>query len=223
MASEPDPPWMREAAGAIAHELLGWLRALVAVTRAPRRFCAEWAAGEIRPLNPLAYSLNTLAVVVPAAALVTHLIGIEDDVLPLWAQLLKPLFPWVYDLLWLLPVHFALRALGGTRRLGTTVGASFYASGPLHFVRVFYVPLQLWQMAHPTDLRFALMSAVSGLVVMVLFCSYSTAALAGAHQMPRWRAAVVVVVFFVVSAALWAWLGIRTGHAGMRVVRAMIT
>ncbi len=223
MASEPDPPWMREAAGAIAHEILGWLRALLDVTRAPRRFCAAWADGQIRPLNPLAYALNTLAVVGPASALLTHLIGIEDDVLPLWVQLLKPLIPWIYSLLWLVPVHLGLRALGSTRRLSTTIGASFYAGGPPQFLSLFYVPMQLWQMAHPKDLRFALASFVSGVVMMVLLCGYATAAQAGAHKMRPRRAAVVVIGLFVVSALFWAWVEVRTGELGLRVVRVLIT
>ena len=223
MTSEPDPPWLREAAGAIAHELLGWLRALAAVTRSPRRFCAEWAAGESHPLNPLAFALNTLALAGPAAALLAHLIGIEDDVLPLWVQILKPAFPWLYNLVWLVPVHFGLRALGGTRRLGTTVGAAFYAGGPLQIARIFYVPLQLSAMAHPGDLRVALTLLLSGFVMMALFCGYTSAALAGAHRMKAWRAAVVVVVVFVISAIVWAWIGIHSGNAGMRVIRAIIT
>jgi hypothetical protein len=223
MASEPDPPWPREAAGAIAHEVLGWLRALGAVLATPRRFAAAWASGEIRPLNPLAYSLNTLAIAGPATALLVHVAGVEDDVLPLWAQLLKPLLPWVYNLLWLLPVHFGLRALGGTRRLRTTVGASFYAGGPIHLLRIFTVPLQLQQLLHPHDRHAAIVSALCGLVMFLLFTIYSTAVMAGAQRVSTWRAALVVVIVFLVSVFFWAELRMRAGQAGLHLIRAMIT
>lgn len=223
MASEPDPPWVREAFGAIAHEVVAWLRALAAVTVAPRRFVAAWSDGELRPLNPLAFSLNTLAVAGPVVAILVRLLGIEDDVLPLWAQLLKPLFPWIYNLVWLVPVHYGLRALGGQRRLSTTVGASFYANGPVHIARLFAAPLQLRQLAHPHNFRLAVEAALGGLAIMILFCIYLTAAMAGAHKLPRWRAAIVVVAVFAVSAVLWAWFGIVTKDAGLRVVRALIT
>jgi len=121
------------------------------------------------------------------------------------------------------PVHFGLRALGGTRRLRTSIGASFYAGGPTHIARLFVVPLQLRQMAHPHDLRFAIQSAIGGLLTMIVFCVYMSAGLAGAHQLKTWRAALVVVVVFAISTVLWAWFGIATKDAGLRVVRALIT
>lgn len=223
MASEPDPPWPREAAGAIAHEFVGWLRAFGGVVVAPRRFAAAWAAGESRPLNPLAYSLNTLAFAGPATALLVHLAGVEDDVLPLWAQLVKPLLPWIYNLVWLLPVHFVLRALGGKRRLRTTVGASFYAGGPIHLLRIFTVPIQLQQLLHPHDKHLAIASALCGIVMFVIYAIYTTAVLAGAQRVATWRAAVVVVGFFVASVVFWAELKLRAGQAGLHIIRAMIT
>ncbi|HEY2746807.1 MAG TPA: hypothetical protein VGL86_19395 [Polyangia bacterium] len=223
MASEPDPRWIREAAGAVAHEFLGWLRALAGVVAAPRRFVAAWADGEIRPLNPLAYSLNTLALAGPATALLVHLAGVEDDVLPLWAQLLKPILPWIYNLLWLLPVHFGLRVLGGKRPLRTTVGASFYVGGPIHLLRIFTVPLQLLQFLHPHDLHLAIASSLCGIAMFLVYTIYMTAAMAGAHRLARWRAALVVVVFFVLSVFFWAGLTLRAGQAGMHIFRAMIT
>jgi hypothetical protein len=223
MAGEPEPQWPREAFGAIWHEIVGWLRALIAVTAAPRRFVADWADGRTRPLNPLAFALNGLAVAGPITAIIVHFMHLDDDVLPLWAQLLKPVFPWAYNILWLVPVHYALRFLGSRRTLRTTVGASFYAGGPLHLARLFVVPLQLKQMANPHDFRLALESGVGGLVIMILFCWYMTATMAGAHKLRTWRAAVVVIIVFMISAGFWAWFGIRTGRAGLRVIRAMIT
>jgi hypothetical protein len=78
-------------------------------------------------------------------------------------------------------------------------------------------------MAHPTDMHIALASLLVGVVVMGLFCAYSALALGGAHQIKTWRAAIVVVVVFVVAAVVWGWFGMRTGRAGLRVVRALIT
>jgi hypothetical protein len=223
MASEPEPQWVREAFGAIAHEILGWLRALYAVARTPRRFVADWAEGRTRPLNPFAFTLNGLAVAGPLTAIIVHLMHIEDDVLPVWAQLLKPLFPWAYNLVWLLPVHYALRLFGSTRQLRTTIGASFYAGGPVHLARLFVVPLQLNQMAHPHDFHLAIVSGIGGLVTMFLFCFYMTATMSGAHRLRAGRVALVVIVVFVISAGFWSWFSIHSGRAGLRVIRALIT
>ena len=223
MAGEPDPPWVHEAASAFGHEIVGWLRAFGGVVRAPRRFVAAWAAGQSAPLNPLLYSLNMLAFAGPATALLVHLAGVEDDVLPLWAQLLKPLLPWVYNLLWLTPLHFVLRALGGTRRLRTTIGAAFYAAGPIHFVRIFTAPTSLMQMAHPHDLRLALLSGGIGLAMFVVYTIYSTAAMAGAQRLPLWRAAIAVVGMFLVSVAIMTLIRARAGAAGLHLIRALIT
>ncbi|MGZ3440197.1 MAG: hypothetical protein ACXVDD_11810 [Polyangia bacterium] len=223
MAGEPEPQWPKEALGAIVHEIVGWLRALWAVARTPRRFVADWAEGRTRPLNPLAYSLNGLAVAGPITAIIVHLLHIDDDALPLWAQLLKPVFPWAYNLIWLVPVHYGLRLFGSTRKLRTSVGASFYAGGPVHLARLLVVPLQLDQMAHPHDFRLAIYSGIGGLVTMILFCFYMTATMAGAHRLRAGRTALVVIVVFVISASFWGWFGIHSGRAGLRVIRALIT
>jgi hypothetical protein len=159
----------------------------------------------------------------PITAIIVYLLHVEDDALPLWAQLLKPVFPWAYNLIWLVPVHYGLRLFGSTRKLRTTVGASFYAGGPLHLARLLVVPLQLDQMAHPHDFRLALASGIGGLVIMLLFCFYMTATMAGAHRLRTGRTALVVIVVFVISAIFWGWFGIRTGRAGLRVIRALIT
>ena len=64
---------------------------------------------------------------------------------------------------------------------------------------------------------------IGGLVIMILFSVYMIAAMSAAHRIRTWRAAIVVIIVFVASATLWGWFGIRTGRAGLRVVRALIT
>jgi uncharacterized integral membrane protein len=227
-AAEPDrsdPPWPREAFGALVHEIGGWLRALLAVARAPRRFAADWADGRIRPLNPLAYALNGLALSGPVTAIIVWLVGIGVDELPFWAQVLKPLFPWVYNLVLVLPMHAGLRLLGSQRRLRTTIGAFFYGAGPLHILRLFFLPLQLLQMipSHQRDWRVIVAGSVAGLLQMVLFAIYLVACQAGAHKLKAWRAALPTVIVFLASVVGWGWFGIHFGPSGLRIVRAMIT
>src|SRR5437879_3896310 len=188
-APDDDPPWVRDAFAAVAHEIMGWLRALVAVTRAPRRFVADWADGKTHPLNPVAFALNGLTVAGPVTALIVHLVKFPDDQLPFWAQVLKPLVPWTYNILSLLPVHADLRLVGGKRKLRTTIGASFYAGGPMHIFRLFLLPFQLMQMLHPSDARLSLIMTLLSLVLFVMFCVYVSSAMAGAHKLPMWRAA----------------------------------
>lgn len=185
MAGEPDPQWPREAVGSIAHEIVGWLRALVAVTRAPRRFVADWADGTTRPLNPLAFALNGLALTGPVTALVVLLLKMPDDQLPLWVQLVRPAIPWAYGIVFMLPIHALLRLLGGRRKLRTTIGASFYAGGPITIVRLLFLPVPLSAMmpAHTRDLSLALASGIVGIVEFVFFVYFMSAALAGAHKL----------------------------------------
>ncbi|MDB4969104.1 MAG: hypothetical protein JWN44_4793 [Myxococcales bacterium] len=218
-----DPPWTRDAVAVITHEILGWLRALVAFTRAPRRFVADWADGRTRPLNPLAFALNGLTIAGPVTALIVHMVALPDDQLPFWVQVIKPLVPWAYNILWLVPVHLGLRLMGGRRRLRTTIGASFYAGGPMHIMRLFILPIQLIQMQRPTDIRWSLISGVAALVQMTLLCIYLTAALGGAHKLRPWRAALVILVLFVASLVSWGYFGIKMGKSGMRIVRLFIT
>lgn len=218
-----DPPWTREALAVITHEILGWLRALVAVTRAPRRFVADWADGRTRPLNPLAFALNGLTIAGPVTALIVHLVALPDDQLPFWVHVVKPLVPWAYNVLWLLPVHVGLRLVGGTRRLRTTIGAAFYAGGPMHIIRLFVLPVQLMQMQHPHDVLWSLLSGVVALVQMTLLCIYLSAAMAGAHKLRTWRAALVVTGLFLASVVAWGYFGVKMGKSGMRVVRMFIT
>jgi hypothetical protein len=227
-ASPPDrsdPPWPREAYLALAHELRGWVQALIAVTRAPRRFGANWADGVTRPLNPLAYALNGLALSGPVKAIIVRLVGIGTDELPLWADVVKPLIPWAYNLLMVLPIHAGLRMLGSRRRLRTTVGAHFYSGGPLHILNLLLLPVTLLQMT-PTygrDLRVIVAGSLAGLLQMVAFGIYVVATQAGAHKLKTWRAAVPVLTVFFASFIAWGWYGVHAGRAGLKLVRMMIT
>ncbi|MCU1281841.1 MAG: hypothetical protein JWM53_5387 [bacterium] len=225
MAGEPDPQWFREAVGAIAHEIFAWLRALAAVTRAPRRFVADWADGRTRPLNPLAFALNGLALAGPVTAIAVHVIDIGDDDFPLWLLLVKPAIPWLYNLLFLVPVHLLLRLFGARRKLRTTFGAAFYAGGPIVIVRLLFLPLHLLAVTprYFADVRVALATGVVGIIEFGVFLYFMTAALAGAHKLRGWRAFVSIALPFLVSIVVWGWFGIHAHKASMRWVRAMIT
>jgi hypothetical protein len=220
-----DPQWPREAFAALAHEIVGWLRALLAVTRAPRRFAADWADGRIRPLNPLAFALNGLAVSGPVTAFVVWLVGMGTDELPIWGHIAKWLFPWVYNLLLVLPMHAGLRLLGSRRPLRTTIGAFFYCGGPMIILRLLLLPVQLLQMmpSHERDWRVTIAASLAGLLQLALFGVYLVATQAGAHKLKPWRAALPTLIVFLASFVAWGWFGIHYGPRGLKLVRALIT
>jgi hypothetical protein len=218
---ETDPNWPRQAIAAVVGELVAWLRALLAVTRAPRRFAADWANGRTRVLNPLAFALNELAVVGPVHALCAHLFGMTVE-LPLWLQAAKVVLLWLYTLAWVAPLHLALRALGGTRPLRTTLGAAIYGGGPATILRLITMPVMLRIMTRPS-LGGALAMLVLSLVELLVVAIYMTAAIAGAHGVRSWRAAVPLVIMLCASSALWGWIGVRAGQAGFKLVLALVT
>ena len=54
-------------------------------------------------------------------------------------------------------------------------------------------------------------------------CFYLASAMAGAHRLAMWRATLVIVSFMALSIVGWSYFGLKTGVAGMRVVRLFIT
>ena len=86
------------------------------------------------------------------AALLVRLVGVEDDVLPLWASSCKPLFPWVYNLVWLAGDFGCARSAAGAVCAPPSAPRSTPAGRST--LRIFVVPLQLAVLT--ADRRFAI-------------------------------------------------------------------
>jgi hypothetical protein len=160
-------------------------------------------------LNPLAFALNNLALAGAARAAIARLVGFASDSFPLWVEIARPLVPWVFGLIWQLPLHAGLRLGGSRRRLRTTIGASFYAGGPIGIVTLLALPLHLRAMSS-TSPPLLLANAAGGLITLVLSLAFLTATHAGAHGLSRRRALLPVLFITLGAAACGAWMGMHS-------------
>ncbi len=198
----PDPHWPREAIGAILHELREYLRAAWAVARAPARFSAGWARGEVRALNPLACILNALAIAGPWRAFWARLLHIEYAA-PLWVDLGKPFLPAIGLTFFGGGVHLFLRLFadrGRIRPLRTSLGITLFVNaGPMTMLGLVSRPLAEAAIAG----RAGLVGQLGSFVAVIIFGVYLSIALAAAHGVPRKRVAVGVVLVLLTWMAIW--------------------
>jgi hypothetical protein len=214
-AGAPDPHWPREAVGAILHELRGYARAAWAMARAPARFSAGWARGEVRALNPLACILNALAISGPWRALWVRLLHI-DVVAPLWVDVAKPLLPAVGLTFLGGGAHLILRLFGRVRPLRTTLGITLYVNaGPMTALGFVSRPLAEAALVG----RVSAFGQLASVVALVVFAVYLVVGLAAAHGVRRRR--VVVAVIVIIASWMAVWIAITRLMPGL--VKAMLT
>jgi hypothetical protein len=195
MTGEPDPPWMRDAARAVGHELSTFAATLWAIVSSPARFAADWAAGQRHALNPLAFLLNALAVIGPWRALWARLVDPNPPTTPLWFELAKPAMPIVMNVSVTAIFHLLLKPLGGRRPLRSSLAMAMYVSGgPLAIMNFLVAPIVLYGFIHRTNVVIALILAVANLALLALFFVYLIAMQASLHKLPRWRVTLAVVV-----------------------------
>jgi hypothetical protein len=191
MAGEPDPNWPRQAWRAFLHEWAEYARAAVAVTRAPVRVVAEWAAGERELLNPFYCLLNAVAIVTAADVIVRAVRHTGDLGLPNWLELLLPALSLFNAAVVASLIHFPLRLLGGRGRWRSSFGASIYVNaGPM-------VPLQMVHSAiWPATINSKPTPAFLASFAMILlpFAFYLVATLSGALRVRWWRAALATAI-----------------------------
>jgi hypothetical protein len=197
MTGEPDPPWMRDAARAVGHELAAFATTLWAILASPARFAADWASGRRHALNPLAFLFNSLAVVGPWRALWARLLDPNPPTTPLWFELGKPALPVLFSVAVTALFHLLLKPLGGRRPLRSSLAMAMYVSGgPMAILNFLVAPLVLYGFIHRDHAAVAVSSALANLVLLAFFFVYLIATQASLHKLPRWR---------VTVAALLAW------------------
>ncbi len=219
MTGEPDPPWLRDAARAVGHELAAFATTSWAIVAAPARFADDWASGRRRALNPLAFLLNALAVLGPWRALCTRLIDPNPPTTPLWFELGKPIFPVAMNVTVTALFHLLLKPLGARRPLRSSLAVAMYVSGgPLAIVNFAVAPLVLYGFIHREDLRITLVSSVVNLLMLLLFVVYLVVMQASLHKLPRWRVTIAVVVAWTT----FGFLSARTSIHHPELMRSLL-
>jgi hypothetical protein len=200
--------WLREAVHNVLLELALFFRTAAAITFRPRRFAAEWGAGEVQGLNPLAFLATSLAITGPILILSERLPS-QAEANPLWRDLVSPLGPYAQFLVLGLLCHAFLRLLGGRRGLLATVGISLYAGGgPAAAVDLVTLPLQLLvdKAASDPDTLFAPFLQGLGLVSVtaanVAFVVTFALGVAGMHGVRLWRPALALMGSYLLLVAL---------------------
>jgi hypothetical protein len=210
MTSEPDPPWMRDAARAVGHELAAFATTVWAILSSPARFADDWAAGRRRALNPLAFLLNALAVVGPWRALWARLVDPNPPTTPLWFELCKPLLPVVVNLSVTMLFHALLRPLGARRPLRSSMAIALYVSGgPLAIVNFLAAPLVLYGYIHRDRPLVAIATALVNLGMLACFLVYLVVMQSSLHKVARWRATVAALLAWTTFGALSAWVSLH--------------
>jgi hypothetical protein len=211
-----NPDWPREAARALAHETLGYLRVVWQTLAQPRRFYAEWADGTRRALNPLAVTLNSVAVVGIWRVVWQRLDGVTLPDAPWWLELIKPAITTASHCLYGVLVHGAMRLLGARRPLRTTLGATLYCSaGPLTLISIGFTPLTLLMTAHRAQLERGKLTPVDvvttllGFVLWMVSWVLTAMALGSAQRQRAWRVTIAVVVSTAMLLAGYTWLRFR--------------
>jgi hypothetical protein len=210
MVGEPDRQWLREAARAFAHEWAAFFATVWRVTRAPRRFAADWADGKIEALNPILYTLNAVALQTPWVILWNRIAHRPDADLPLWAQALGGMSEFFNALLWTLPLHGVLRLIGGRRPLRSTYAISLYViMGPLTLLALPVIAVSAFagrdlHALHPSPL--VLLLTLSSIAFLMIWIVYASLALGGLMRMRARLVAAVFTVILIGALVLDSWL-----------------
>ena len=172
MASEPDPPWLRDAARAVGHEIVAWLRDALrrrAVAGALRR---RLGAGERRrstrwPSRSTRWPWSGRGGAVGAAA------RPDQPTTPLWFELRKPALPVIINLGVTRWFHVLARAVGGRRPLRSSMARRLRPGGPLEIVQLSDRAALLYSLSTATP-PVGYRMALANLAQLILFFVYSS-------------------------------------------------
>lgn len=219
MTSEPDPPWLRDAARAVGREVAAFARTLWAIATSPARFADQWVSGQRRALNPLAFLLNALAVLGPWRALWARLVDPNPPTTPLWFELGKPIFPVIINVTVTALFHLILKPLGTRRPLRSSLAMAMYVSGgPLAILNFLLAPLMLYGFIHRENLTIVMTSAVANLGLLAAFIVYLIATQASLHRLPRWRVTIAVLLAWTA----FGFLSARTSIHHPNLMRSLL-
>jgi hypothetical protein len=215
MSDAPDasnPRWPREALDAAVHEVGAYLALVWQTTTRPRRFYAEWAAGERRALNPLAATLNAVAVLGVWQIILRNALHVPPASGSWWEELAAPLFATARGCVFGIVCHVMVWIFGARRPLRTTLGAVLLCfAGSICIVDllvtppvIFYEPM-IEALKHDHGPR-ALCVASIGLFYAMASVSFLTLAIASAQGRKGWRTIVPVVITAFAALVFVGWM-----------------
>jgi hypothetical protein len=196
----------------LIREVRSFVETLTGFARHPVAFSRSWVDGERAAMNPIGFFGAALGVRLAAAALLGHFQ--PPDPASEAAQKLAPTFFWAQEMLssqlplvraalFASVVHWRMRAKGSRVPFRGSLGIVLYVWGLRDLARA---AAHLWLFASPT-----LLGAVWG-SLGIAFLGLLAVALAGAHRLRRWTAALgplalgmmaMVLAVAVYSAPVW--------------------
>jgi hypothetical protein len=207
-----EPDWISETWQAVRNEIQLYFATAVAFAFRPRATAAAWSRREFRALNPMAYLLNSLAVIGPWRALCQYVMHIPD--FPLWLDVLQTTSPFLAVFISGGLHHLAFRLLGSNRRYSSSVAISIYTTGgfPTLFT-LLLMPFSLWSAhlglsrSHTAHFdKGYWMGTAASFAVLIVIQSVQACALSGAHGTTRRRAFLALILSwlpFVMLFVLW--------------------
>jgi hypothetical protein len=185
----PEPEWAGDAARSFAREWLAYARVAVAMTIRPRAFVRAWLAAPGDALNPIAASLQGIAILAAWAAACVQIFRPEINV-PWWAEALFPVAQLLSAVLVGIALHLPLKLLGAERQLPTTVAVLLYlTAGPMLLMRLVSTPIALATSRH--SLMYG--SVASSILTII----YYVVCMAAAHRMSWWRVLLAILLGIV--------------------------
>ena len=195
-----EPLWLATTWDAAKHEVASYFRTAWAFGTRPQATARAWAERRFQALNPLAYLLNSLAIIGPWHALWQRILGLPEG--SFTQDLVAAVTPFVGVLAVGSIHHLLFRLLGSKRHIQSSWAISIYSTGGLPtLVSLVATPfaLRLQHLKTPSLLRahwheIALLQAF-GIVTLVM----QNAALSGLYSTTRRRAACVQIASSVMA------------------------
>jgi hypothetical protein len=123
------PDWIAEAIRNARAELVLFVRTAVACSLHPGRFAAEWSAGKLHALNPLAFLATSAAALSAARLVLATLFKLPSADEGLLAQIADALGPYAHYAALGLVAHLVFRLSGSRAPLRESLGVALFAGG----------------------------------------------------------------------------------------------
>jgi hypothetical protein len=205
------PDWIGEARRApLVQKALETARSVGAFTASPRRFSADWASGRSAPTNPLLLMIASVSAVTPLIQLSNQITGTAAST-TLVGTFIANLAPFAYYAALGVVAHGVLVLLGARTKLRGSLGAGEETdAGPamLATLGIRASALVLWGAHANVGWAQAGLAGI-GFVLTLLLCLFASLALAiaGANDVPLWKATMAVTVAVLACAYVMEPLG----------------
>lgn len=215
-----EPDWVSTTSRAIRREIRSYFHTAWAFGWRPRETARAWADGRFKALNPLAYLLNSLAIIGPWRALWQRILKLPD--LPLAQDIVLAAGPFIGVLAVGSFHHLLFRLLGSKRRIQSGWAIAIYSTGGFPTLLSLVstpIAIRAAYLTTPALLRanwhLLALSQVVGIVVLL----WQNAAVAGLYGTSRKRAAIVQLVSSLAPGLLVAAMALQLTYFGVTLSR----